>query len=80
MKIIPLSEAKAHLSRYGKLCQKESVIVTVKGLPAFQLSPLPEEDDDLINQLLEHNPKFRALLVARVGERTISCAEAAELL
>ena len=80
MKIIPLSEAKAHLNRYGKLCQQESVIVTVNGLPAFQLSPLPEEDDDLMNQLLEHSPKFRALLEARVGEPTISCAEAAELL
>ena len=43
MKIIPLSEAKAHLSHYGKLCQQEPVIVTVNGLPAFQLSPLPEE-------------------------------------
>jgi antitoxin (DNA-binding transcriptional repressor) of toxin-antitoxin stability system len=80
MKIIPLSEAKAHLSRYGKLCQQESVIVTVNGLPAFQLSPLPEEDDDLINQLLEHNPRFRAVLEARAGEPTISCAEAAKLL
>ncbi len=80
MKIIPLSEAKAHLNRYGKLCQQESVIVTVNGLPAFQLSPLTEEDDDLINQLLQDNPKFRAMLEARFGERTITCAEAAELL
>ncbi|HKI34959.1 MAG TPA: hypothetical protein VKA46_24095 [Gemmataceae bacterium] len=80
MKIIPLSEAKAHLSRYGKLCEQETVIVTVNGLPAFQLCPLPEDDDDLINQLLEHNPRFWALLEARVGEPTLSCAEAAKLL
>jgi hypothetical protein len=80
MKIIPLSEAKAHLSRYGKLCQQEPVIVTINGLPAFQLSPIPEEDDDLINQLLEHNPRFRKLLEARVGEPTVSCEEAAKLL
>ena len=80
MKIIPLSEAKARLSHYGKLCQQEPVIVTVNGLPTFQLSPLPGEDDDLINQLLEHNPRFRQLLEARAGEPTVSCAEAAKLL
>ena len=40
MKIIPLSEAKAHLSRYGRLCHDEPVIVTVNGATAFQLVPL----------------------------------------
>lgn len=80
MKIIPLSEAKAHLSRYGKLCQQEPIIVTVNGLPAFQIAPLPAEDDDLIDQLLEHNPEFRALLQARAGERSLSSKEAADAL
>jgi hypothetical protein len=61
MKVIPLSEAKARLSYYSRLCHTEPVIVTVKGVPAFQMAPL-EEDDDLINQLLEHNPKFGAYL------------------
>jgi len=37
MKVIPLSEAKAHLSKYGRLCHKEAVIVTVNGHPSFQL-------------------------------------------
>ncbi len=37
MKIIPLSEARTHLSRYARLCQTEPVIVTINGLPSFQL-------------------------------------------
>lgn len=79
MKVIPLSKAKANLSRYGRLCHKEPVIVTVNGVPSFQLVPL-EEDDDLIDRLLEHNPKFRQLLEARLGERTVSIKEARKRL
>ena len=51
MNVIPLSEAKANLSRYGRLCQDEPVIVTVNGVPSVQLTPL-KEDDDLIDRLL----------------------------
>jgi len=79
MKVIPLSEAKAHLSRYARVCHDEPVVVTVNGVPAFQLAPL-EEDDDLIDQLLEYNPKFRRLLQARLRERTVSAKEAARRL
>ena len=79
MKLIPLSEAKAHLSRYARLCHEEPVIVTVNGVPSFQLAPL-EEEDDLIDRLLEHNPKFRRYLKARLGERSISAKEAARRL
>ncbi|HEV3263699.1 MAG TPA: type II toxin-antitoxin system Phd/YefM family antitoxin [Gemmataceae bacterium] len=80
MKIIPLSEAKAHLSRYGKLCQQEPVIVTVKGVPAFRIAPLSDGDDDLIDELLEHNPEFRALLESRARERGLSAEDAAKAL
>ena len=79
MKIIPLSEAKAHLSRYGRLCHDEPVIVTVNGAPAFQLVPLGE-DDDLIDRLLEHNPAFRRLLEERLNERSVSTKAAARRL
>jgi prevent-host-death family protein len=79
MKVIPLSEAKAHLSRYARVCHDEPVVVTVNGVPAFQLAPL-EEDDDLIDELLKHNPKFRGLLAARLRERTVSAKEAARRL
>jgi antitoxin (DNA-binding transcriptional repressor) of toxin-antitoxin stability system len=75
MKVIPLSEAKARLSYYSRLCHREGVIVTVKGVPAFQLAPL-EEDDDLINQLLEHNPNFREYLESCLRGRSLSSAEA----
>jgi len=79
MKVIPLSEAKTNLSRYGRLCHDEPVIVTVNGEPAFQLVPL-DEDDDLIDELLKHNPAFRRTLRARLKERSISTAAARKRL
>ena len=79
MKLIPLSEAKAHLSQYGRLCHDEPVIVTVNGVPSFQLVPL-EEDDDLIGRLLEHHPSFRRMLEARLRERSVTAREALKRL
>lgn len=79
MKVIPLSEAKARLSHYAKVCSTEPVIVTVNGLPTFQLVPLAA-DDDLIDQLLEHNPAFRELLQARLREPTLSANAVAKRL
>ncbi len=70
MKVIPLSEAKANLSRYAHRCREEPVVVTVNGRPAFQLVPLAE-DDDLIDRLVEHHPGFRRLLERRLRERSI---------
>ena len=75
MKVIPLSEAKANLSQYARRCRDEPIIVTVNGVPAFQLVALTE-DDDLIDRLIEYNPKFRKLLEKRLKERTVSTAEA----
>jgi prevent-host-death family protein len=74
MKVIPLSEAKAHLSEYAHRCHDEPVVVTVNGRPAFQLVPL-KKDDDLIDRLVEHHPGFRRLLQRRLRERSISAAE-----
>ncbi len=79
MKVIPLSKAKARLSYYGQLCHQEPVIITVHGVPAFELVPLAE-DDDLINQLLEHNPDFEQLLLARLRKRSLSAKEAFQRL
>lgn len=75
MKVIPLSEAKANLSHYGRSCHEEPVIITVNGVPSFQLVPL-SEDDDLIDSLLEHNPKFRRTLKSRLREESVSIKEA----
>jgi prevent-host-death family protein len=79
MKIIPLSEAKARLSKYASLCQEEPVIVTVNGVPTFQLVPL-KEDDDLVDRLIEHHPGFRKLLASRLREKSLSAEEAARRL
>ena len=79
MKVIPLIEAKANLSRYGRLCQEEPVIVTINGVPSFQLSPL-QQDDDLIDRLLAENPEFGQLLEQRSRERAVSTNEARKRL
>jgi prevent-host-death family protein len=79
MKVIPLSEAKAKLSRYGALCQDEPVIVTVNGVPSFQLAPL-EDDDDLIDRLLADNPEFAQVLERRSRERSIAVKDARKRL
>ncbi len=70
MKIVPLSEAKANLSRYGSLCREEPVVVTVNGSPAFQLVPI-REDEDLIDALIKNHPEFRRLLEKRLKEKPI---------
>jgi prevent-host-death family protein len=79
MKVIPLSEAKARLSQYGRLCHKEPVVVTVNGTPSFQLVPL-EEGDDLIDRLIEHHPAFRRTLEARLREPALSAKQALKRL
>ena len=70
---------KTRLSHYGKMCRKEPIVVTVNGVPTFELVPL-NEDDDLVDQLIEHNPDFRAMLRKRVQERTMTVAEALKKL
>jgi prevent-host-death family protein len=79
VKVVPLTEAKAHLSQYARLCHDEPVIVTVNGVPSFQLVPL-EEGDDLIDRLLDDHPKFRRTLEARLRERSVSAKEALKRL
>jgi prevent-host-death family protein len=79
MKVIPLSEAKAKLSHYARICRKEPVVVSVNGVPAFQLVAL-DPDDDLIGQLLERNPRFRALLRKRLKEKSVPASGAAKLI
>lgn len=79
MKVVPLSEAKAKLSRYGQLCHDEPIVVTVNGRPSFQLVPL-DEDDDLIDRLIEDHPGFRKLLQRRLREKSVSIKTASRRL
>jgi len=51
----------------------------VNGSPAFELTPL-FEDDDLINQLIENNPSFRQLLKERLDRPTITSEEMSKRL
>lgn len=71
MKIIPLTEAKARLSHYAAVCHDEPVVVTVNGVPAFQLVPI-SADDDLINTLLAHHPTFRNDMQRRLNETPVA--------
>lgn len=79
MKVIPLSEAKANLSHYARSCHDEPIIVTVNGVPSFQMVPLSDEDD-LIDSLIEHNPKFRQLLKERLKEKPVALKDARKRL
>jgi prevent-host-death family protein len=79
MKIVPLSEAKAKLSHYARLCHKVPVVVTVHGSPDFQLVPL-NEGDDLIDKLIEEHPGFRRLLEERLREREVRARRAVKQL
>lgn len=79
MKVIPLSEAKANLSHYARACHDEPIIVTVNGVPTFELAPLSAEDD-LIDSLLAHNPKFRQTLQERLKKPSISLKQARKRL
>jgi prevent-host-death family protein len=66
---------KANLGRYVRVCRDEPVIVTVNGKPAFQIAPLTEPDD-LVDNLVKHNPKFQATLEKRLNEKTVSARNA----
>ena len=69
MKVIDLSEAKAHLEDYAQACQESPVIVTIGGVPRFELVPIPEDDDpEFIDRLLENNAAFRRLAEERRRE------------
>jgi hypothetical protein len=69
MKVIDLSEAKAHLEDYAQDCQESPVIVTIGGVPRFKLVPIPEDDDpEFIDRLLENNAAFHRLAEERRRE------------
>jgi hypothetical protein len=75
MKIIPLSKARANLRRYARLSRKETVVVTIDGIPDFRITPLNEKDD-LVDRLIETNAEFRELLKKRLNEPTMPIKEA----
>ena len=75
MKLISLSEARDHLNEYGQLCQEETVIVHIDGVPQFQLAPL-DDDLDFMNRLIETNPEFQKAMAKRNSTAAVSAEEA----
>ena len=62
-KVIPLSDLQADPEGVLRRCY-DSGLPLVVALPdrgLISIRPV-EEDDDLVNQLIEHNPAFRELL------------------
>jgi hypothetical protein len=62
-KVIPLSELQADPEGVLRRCYDsgQPLVVELPDRGLISLRPI-EEDDDLVNQLIEHNPAFRELL------------------
>ncbi len=85
MKVIDLLEAKEHLEQYAEECRETPIVVAIDGQPAFEMTPLDfDDDDDLVNNLIQHNPEFQAFLARRAEEnkkhKPISLEEARKRL
>jgi prevent-host-death family protein len=61
MKVAPVADVKAHLSKFITACQDEVVVVTRNGRPTAMLVGI-HEDDDLEQMVLAQSPRFRRLL------------------
>ena len=58
MKIISLNEAAANLQKYGRMCQRDPILVTMKGLPLFKIVAYRENEDPVLDQLLKSKPDY----------------------
>jgi prevent-host-death family protein len=65
MKIIPLHEAAANLQKYGKMSQRDPILVTVKGLPLFKLVGYKEGEDPMDFRVVDTGPKKSAKMATR---------------
>ena len=62
-KVIPLRELQTNTEGYLRLCcdSGQPIVVELPDSRLVAIQPL-ETDDDLVNELIETNPAFRALL------------------
>ncbi len=67
MKEVALSEVKDDLSRYLRLAERETVVITRHGRPAGVLIGF-ESEDDWFDYRLEHDPRF----LRRIGQARAS--------
>jgi prevent-host-death family protein len=61
MRIAPLADVKANLSRFVEQCQDSPVVITKNGRPAAMLVCITDEED-LERMLLSYSPRLRRLL------------------
>jgi hypothetical protein len=67
-KVIPLRELESDPGGVLRRCYDsgEPLVVALPDHGFVSIRPI-EEDDDLVNQLIEHNPAFRALLAKSIA-------------
>ncbi len=61
MRIAPLADVKANLSKFVEQCQDGPIVITRNGRPAAMLVCVSDEDD-LERMLLSYSPRLRRLL------------------
>jgi prevent-host-death family protein len=70
MKRVALSEVKDDLSKYLRLAEKESIVITRHGKPAGVLIGFTDEED-WFDYCLENDPRFlKRIAAARESLRT----------
>jgi prevent-host-death family protein len=62
MKVIDLQEAKANPEQYVIERETSPVVVTKEGQPKFEILPIRPDDSGLLEDLIEHNSSFRAMV------------------
>ncbi len=65
MKLASVKDVKRKLSDYLKKAEREDMIITRNGRPTAVLHYLGE--DDLVDYVVEHDPKFRKIIEKRWG-------------
>lgn len=67
-KVIPLSDLQADPEGVLRRCYNsgEPLIVELPDRGLISIRPV-DEDDDLVNELIEHNPAFRQLLAKSIA-------------
>ncbi len=61
MRIAPLADVKANLSKFVEQCQEGPVVITKNGRPAAMLVCISDEDD-LERMLMAYSPRLRRYL------------------
>ena len=75
MKVIDLNEAKANLEGYAEECQQSPVIVTVGGIPKFELVPINTDDPSSSTACSKKTSRFAETPRRADGKRTRVASE-----